>query len=188
MVAASGSFGRAHRPDLPGLETFAGQVLHAADYRGPARFAGQRVVVIGVGNSAVQIAAELALESRTSLSTRAPVRFTRQHLLGKDLHFWLTRTGLDTAPLGRLLKTPSAPPATTPTCRTSPDSKAPLTRPDTPTTAAAPPLPVRAWRSSGWRGSAACPRTRCAASAVIPPGRPADWPPPPWPAPDPLPS
>lgn len=110
VVAASGSFGRPHRPDLPGLETFAGQVLHAADYRSPAQFAGQRVVVIGAGNSAVQIAAELALESRTSLAMRAPVRFTRQHLLGKDLHFWLTRTGLDTAPLGWLLKTPPAPP------------------------------------------------------------------------------
>ncbi|WP_374777412.1 NAD(P)-binding domain-containing protein [Streptomyces sp. NBC_01310] len=110
VVAASGSFGRPHRPDLPGLETFAGQVLHAADYRSPTPFAGQRVVVVGAGNSAVQIAAELALDSRTSLATRAPVKFARQHLLGKDLHFWLTRTGLDSAPLGRLLKTTPAPP------------------------------------------------------------------------------
>ncbi|MFD3469320.1 flavin-containing monooxygenase [Streptomyces sp. NPDC058682] len=110
VVAASGSFGRPHRPDLPGLEAFAGQVLHAADYRGPAPFAGQRVVVVGAGNSAVQIAAELARESRTSLATRAPVKFARQHPLGKDLHFRLTRTGLDTAPPGRLLKTPPAPP------------------------------------------------------------------------------
>ncbi|WP_046776628.1 flavin-containing monooxygenase [Streptomyces yangpuensis] len=110
VVAASGSFGRPHRPDLPGLETFAGQVLHAADYRSPAPFAGQRVVVVGAGNSAVQIAAELARESRTTLATRAPVKFARQHLLGKDLHFWLTRTGLDTAPLGRLLRTPPAQP------------------------------------------------------------------------------
>ncbi|MFE5627532.1 flavin-containing monooxygenase [Streptomyces virginiae] len=110
VVAATGSFGSPHRPDLPGLEAFAGQVLHAADYRGPAPFAGRRVVVVGAGNSAVQIAAELARESRTSLATRAPVKFARQHLAGKDLHFWLTRTGLDAAPLGRLLKTPPAPP------------------------------------------------------------------------------
>ncbi|MFE6905563.1 flavin-containing monooxygenase [Streptomyces erythrochromogenes] len=110
VVAASGSFGRPHRPGLPGLEAFAGKVLHAADYRGPAPFAGQRVVVVGAGNSAVQIAAELARDSRVSLATRAPVKFARQHLLGRDLHFWLTRTGLDGAPLGRLLKTPPAPP------------------------------------------------------------------------------
>ncbi|MFJ1567883.1 flavin-containing monooxygenase [Streptomyces erythrochromogenes] len=109
-VAASGSFGCPHRPDLPGLEAFGGQVLHAADYRSPAPFAGQRVVVVGAGNSAVQIASELARESRTSLATRAPVKFARQHLLGKDLHFWLTRTGLDAAPLSRALKNPPAPP------------------------------------------------------------------------------
>ncbi|MEU9181858.1 NAD(P)/FAD-dependent oxidoreductase [Streptomyces sp. NPDC048550] len=110
VVAASGSFGRPHRPDLPGVETFAGQVLHAADYRSPTAFTGQRVVVVGAGNSAVQIAAELAREARTSLATRAPVKFARQHPLGQDLRFWLTRTGLDAAPLGRLLKTPPAVP------------------------------------------------------------------------------
>ncbi|MEU5810597.1 NAD(P)-binding domain-containing protein [Streptomyces sp. NPDC047718] len=110
VVAASGSFGRPHHPDLPGLATFGGQVLHAADYRSPSAFAGQRVAVVGAGNSAVQIAAELARESRTTLATRAPVRFARQHLLGRDLHFWLTRTGLDTAPLGRLLRTPPGQP------------------------------------------------------------------------------
>ncbi|WP_053627909.1 flavin-containing monooxygenase [Streptomyces sp. XY511] len=110
VVAASGSFGRPHHPDLPGLETFGGQVVHAADYRSPAAFAGQRVVVVGAGNSAVQIAAELARESRTTLATRAPVKFAHQHLLGRDLHFWLTRTGLDSAPLGRLLRTPPGQP------------------------------------------------------------------------------
>ncbi|MEW2584926.1 NAD(P)-binding domain-containing protein [Streptomyces virginiae] len=105
VVAATGGFGSPHRPDLSGLEAFAGQVLHAADYRSPAPFAGRRVVVVGAGNSAVQTAAELARESRTSLAARAPVKFARQHLAGKGLHSWLTRTGLAAAPLGRLLKT-----------------------------------------------------------------------------------
>lgn len=101
VVAASGSFGRPHHPELPGLETFGGQVLHAADYRSPTAFADQRVAVVGAGNSAVQIAAELARESRTTLAARAPVKFARQRLPGRDLHFWLTRTGLDSAQLGR---------------------------------------------------------------------------------------
>nr|WP_324612102.1 FAD-dependent oxidoreductase [Streptomyces scabiei] len=110
VIAASGSFGRPHRPALPGLDSFTGRVLHAADYRDPAPFTGQRVIVVGAGNSAVQIAAELARVGRTTLATRAPVKFARQHLLGRDLHFWLTRTGLDTAPLGRLLRTPPGQP------------------------------------------------------------------------------
>ncbi|MFF3489059.1 flavin-containing monooxygenase [Streptomyces sp. NPDC002701] len=110
VVAASGTFGRPHRPALPGLEEFAGQVLHAADYRSPAPFSGRRVVVVGAGNSAVQIAAELAETARVTLATRAPVKFAAQRILGRDLHFWTTRTGLDTTPLGRLLGRPPAQP------------------------------------------------------------------------------
>ncbi|MEU8172114.1 NAD(P)/FAD-dependent oxidoreductase [Microbispora hainanensis] len=45
VVAASGTFGNPHRPALPGLEDFTGTVLHAADYRTPEPFAGQRVIV-----------------------------------------------------------------------------------------------------------------------------------------------
>ncbi|MEU9033383.1 NAD(P)-binding domain-containing protein [Streptomyces sp. NPDC048352] len=59
VVATSGSFGRPCQSSLPGLEVFTGQVLHVADYRAPAEFAGQRVVVVGAGNSAVPVAAEL---------------------------------------------------------------------------------------------------------------------------------
>ncbi|MGA5148190.1 flavin-containing monooxygenase [Streptomyces griseoincarnatus] len=110
VVAASGTFGHPHRPALRGLEEFAGQVLHAADYRSPAPFAGRRVVVVGAGNSAVQIAAELAQAADVTLATRAPVKFAAQRVLGRDLHWWLTRTGLDAAPLGRLLSRPPAQP------------------------------------------------------------------------------
>ncbi|MGC0386741.1 flavin-containing monooxygenase [Streptomyces sp. SAI-129] len=110
VVAASGTFGCPHRPALPGLEGFTGQVLHAADYRSPAPFTGRRVVVVGAGNSGVQIAAELARAARVTLATRAPVKFAAQRILGRDLHFWTARTGLDTAPLGRLLPRPPAQP------------------------------------------------------------------------------
>ncbi|MFF8981617.1 flavin-containing monooxygenase [Streptomyces cellulosae] len=110
VVAASGTFGHPHRPVLPGLGEFTGQVLHAADYRSPAPFAGRRVVVVGAGNSAVQIAVELAQAAEVTLATRAPVRFAAQRVLGRDLHWWLARTGLDAAPLGRLLSRPPAQP------------------------------------------------------------------------------
>ncbi|MEV2195124.1 NAD(P)/FAD-dependent oxidoreductase [Streptomyces phaeochromogenes] len=106
VVAASGTFGRPHRPALPGLEGFAGTVLHAAEYRAPEPFARQRVVVVGAGNAAVQIATELAAHARVTLATRHPVRFAAQRTLGRDLHWWLKRTGADTVPLGRFLRTP----------------------------------------------------------------------------------
>jgi putative flavoprotein involved in K+ transport len=103
VVAATGGFGRPHRPELPGLDRFPGSVVHVADYRRPHGYEGQRVVVVGAGNSAVQVAAELATVARTTLASRAPVTFSAQRPFGRDLHFWLTVTGLDIAPVGRLL-------------------------------------------------------------------------------------
>ncbi|MFC9289375.1 NAD(P)-binding domain-containing protein [Streptomyces sp. NPDC057052] len=110
VAAASGAFERPYRSALPSLEEFAGQVLHAADHRSPAPFAGGRVVVVGAGNSAVQIAAELAATARVTLATRGPVKFAAQRILGRDLRFRTALTGLDTAPLGRFLPHPPAQP------------------------------------------------------------------------------
>lgn len=75
VVAATGGFSRPYRPALPGLDRFTGTLMHAADYRDPAPFAGQRIIVAGGGNSAVQIAAELAVHATVILATRKPVRF-----------------------------------------------------------------------------------------------------------------
>lgn len=103
LIAASGYFGSPHRPSLPGLDSFPGEVLHASEYRSPASLRGKRVVVVGGGNSAVQIAVELAGSARVTLATRSRLRWFNQRPLGRDLHWWLTRTGLDSAPLGRWL-------------------------------------------------------------------------------------
>ncbi|MET9227798.1 NAD(P)-binding domain-containing protein [Lentzea sp. NPDC003310] len=100
VVAATGGFGNPYRPPVPGLAGFSGAVLHAAQYRSPASFRGQRVIVVGAGNSAVQIAAELAAHAHVTLATRKPVRFSAQRPLGRDLHFWLDRTRLDHLPIG----------------------------------------------------------------------------------------
>jgi len=64
------------------------------------------VVVVGAGNSAVQIATEVAHHAPTVLATRSPVRFSSQRPLGRDFHFWLRASGLDAAPVGRLLRRP----------------------------------------------------------------------------------
>lgn len=106
VVAATGGFTNPHRPHLPGLDAFTGTVLHAADYTRPETFAGQRILVVGGGNTAVQIAVELAEHARTTITTRGRLRFAPQRPLGRDLHFWYTITGLDTAPVGRLLTRP----------------------------------------------------------------------------------
>ncbi|MGI5132546.1 FAD-dependent oxidoreductase [Pseudonocardia sp. CA-107938] len=58
LVNATGTWTHPFVPAVPGR--FAGRQLHVADYPGPAAFAGQRVVVVGGGSSAVQLLLEIA--------------------------------------------------------------------------------------------------------------------------------
>lgn len=102
VVTATGGFTRPNSPHLPGIENFSGRVLHTAEYRSPRTFSGQRVVVVGGGNSGVQIASELADVARVSLATRKPVAWANQRPLGRDIHWWFVRSGLDSAPLRRI--------------------------------------------------------------------------------------
>jgi putative flavoprotein involved in K+ transport len=110
LIAATGGFGNPYRPALPGLDAFTGEVLHASEYCSPDRFAGQHVVVVGAGNSAAQIAVELARRTRVTLATRNPVTFATQRPFGRDIHFWSTALGIDHLPIGPLLRTEPAVP------------------------------------------------------------------------------
>jgi putative flavoprotein involved in K+ transport len=98
VVAATGSFGNAHVPALPGQDRFAGRLLHVASYRSPLQYAGERVVVVGGGNSAVQVGYELAQVATVTLATRHPVTFHPQCRDGQDLHYWLEASGFDLLP------------------------------------------------------------------------------------------
>jgi putative flavoprotein involved in K+ transport len=102
LIAATGSFSKPHRPRFPNQGAFRGRILHAAEYRNAEPFRGKCVVVVGAGNSAVQIAHELAGVAETTVATRSPLRFEPQTILGRDVHFWLSVSGLDRLPLGRL--------------------------------------------------------------------------------------
>ena len=95
VIAATGSFGNPYIPDLPGASEYRGRILHSFAYRNPEGFAGQRIVVVGGANSAVQIAVELARAARVTLATRSAIIFVPQRILGHDGHFWLKVTGLD---------------------------------------------------------------------------------------------
>lgn len=59
IVMATGVSGIPHRPDLPGLSDFAGQIMHSSQYDDGERFAGRRALVIGTGNSGHDIAQDL---------------------------------------------------------------------------------------------------------------------------------
>src|SRR5437764_8312048 len=80
-------------PAIPGAATFAGEQLHSRDYRAPEPFAGKRVLVVGIGNSACDIAADCGrVAARTVLAVRRGTHIVPKHLFGRPTdHLTLMR-------------------------------------------------------------------------------------------------
>lgn len=85
VVSATGTWGRPFVPRYPGMETFEGEQLHSSDYQGPQPYAGRRVVVVGGGNTAAQLLAELSLVAETTWVTLRPPRFLPDDVDGRVL-------------------------------------------------------------------------------------------------------
>jgi len=65
------------------LANFAGHYLHSHDYKEPEPFVGKRVCIVGVGNSACDIASDLAtVTPRTVIVARAGVRIAPKLFFG----------------------------------------------------------------------------------------------------------
>ncbi|GAA5208117.1 flavin-containing monooxygenase [Microbacterium kyungheense] len=74
VVLATGFSSQAIEPQWPGQESFPGAVLHASEYRDAAPYVGQRILVVGAGNSGAEIAADLAEQgaAEVRLAIRTP--------------------------------------------------------------------------------------------------------------------
>jgi cation diffusion facilitator CzcD-associated flavoprotein CzcO len=59
IVMATGVSGIPHRPDIPSLKNFKGQVLHSHEYQEATEWNGRNTMVIGTGNSGHDIAQDL---------------------------------------------------------------------------------------------------------------------------------
>ncbi|MDC1068638.1 NAD(P)-binding domain-containing protein [Candidatus Kapabacteria bacterium] len=59
IIGATGTWGKPHLPKIAGIESFQGEVIHSAFYKSPKRYKDKNVLLIGAGNSAAQIYADL---------------------------------------------------------------------------------------------------------------------------------
>lgn len=100
VVSATGTWDRPFWPTYPGMRDFAGRQLHAASYRSPGDFAGQRVVVVGGGNSAAQILAEVSTVAETTWVATRPPRFLPDDVDGRVL-FATARARIEALEQGR---------------------------------------------------------------------------------------
>jgi putative flavoprotein involved in K+ transport len=82
VVVATGQSNVPFIPDWPGA--FTGELVHSADYRNPAPYAGKRVLVVGAGNSGAEIAVDVADGGAAEvwLSVRTPPSIVRRDTLG----------------------------------------------------------------------------------------------------------
>jgi hypothetical protein len=84
LVVASGHNDEANWPDPPYEGDFSGRQLHALEYGNADDFRGERVLVVGMGNSAMDIATDLSYTARrTLLSVRHGSWVIPKRLLGQ---------------------------------------------------------------------------------------------------------
>lgn len=91
VVNATGTWRRPFWPHVPGMRDFRGRQLHTAGYPGPEPFAGQRVLVVGGGNSGAQIAADLLPVAEVTWATQRPPRMLPDDVDGRVLFETATR-------------------------------------------------------------------------------------------------
>jgi putative flavoprotein involved in K+ transport len=94
LVIATGPF---QTPFVPRLAEDVGDnivQMHSTAYRSPESLPGGRVLVVGGGNTGFQIAQELSASRETHLAIGSRQTPLPQRILGRDLFWYLDRTGL----------------------------------------------------------------------------------------------
>uniref|UniRef100_A0ACD5UIA7 Uncharacterized protein n=1 Tax=Avena sativa TaxID=4498 RepID=A0ACD5UIA7_AVESA len=81
LVVASGENSAENIPVIPGLDSFPGEAIHSSRYKSGKSFFGKSVLVIGSGNSGMEIAYDLATHgANTLIVIRSPI-----HVMTKEV-------------------------------------------------------------------------------------------------------
>ena len=83
LVMATGPFAKPIRPAFEGMENFPGRIMHSSEYKTGRDFKNQKVLVVGFGNSACEIAIDLfEQEAFASMAVRSAVNIIPRDILG----------------------------------------------------------------------------------------------------------
>ncbi|XP_050236502.1 probable indole-3-pyruvate monooxygenase YUCCA10 [Mercurialis annua] len=83
LIVASGEACDPFIPDVAGLGSFNGDVVHSTKYKNGKGYEGKNVLVVGSGNSGMEIALDLANHgAKTSIVVRSPV-----HIVNREMAF-----------------------------------------------------------------------------------------------------
>ncbi|MCL7031826.1 hypothetical protein MKW94_026287 [Papaver nudicaule] len=94
LIVATGENSLGFIPKIPGLEGFGGDILHSSEFKSGKEFDGKKVLVVGCGNSGMEIAYDLSNHgTSTSIVIRSPF-----HIVNKEM-IWLGMNLLSYFPL-----------------------------------------------------------------------------------------
>jgi putative flavoprotein involved in K+ transport len=105
VVIATGRYNEPFTPAWPGKDDFGGELLHSVEYRSGGAFAGRRVLVVGLGNTGAEIAADLVEQgaARVAVAVRTPPPIVRREILGVPVQlFGIALAGFPPGPVDRL--------------------------------------------------------------------------------------
>lgn len=77
IINATGTWESPHIPEYPGADRFEGRQMHTKDYHTAEELAGNHVLIVGGGISAIQLMEEISQVTRTSWVTRRPPSFRK---------------------------------------------------------------------------------------------------------------
>src|ERR1700730_10543383 len=82
LIMATGQYGKPKAVNFKGMETFPGKILHSYGYKTGRDFEGKKVLVVGFGNSACEIAIDLYEQGALpSMGVRSPANVSRPDFL-----------------------------------------------------------------------------------------------------------
>lgn len=94
VIIATGAHQHPRYPKIPvdaGNELFQ---VHSANYKNPSQIPGKKVLIVGSGNSASDIALDLCNTHEVFMSVKRKLRFRNFYTLGKSWFWWREITGL----------------------------------------------------------------------------------------------
>ncbi|CAO2192943.1 unnamed protein product [Urochloa humidicola] len=102
LVVATGTYDEKFVPEVPGMESFPGKMVHASEYRSAEGMKGKSVLVVGCGNSGKEISLDLAEAGAiTAIVIRSELHILTKRIfnLGVALGFYLPVWMIDTLAL-----------------------------------------------------------------------------------------
>ncbi|WCJ38179.1 Flavin-binding monooxygenase family protein [Euphorbia peplus] len=85
LVVATGENAECVMPEIEGLNEFTGEVIHASAYKSGEKYKGQKVLVVGCGNSGMEVSLDLCNHNASpSMVVRSSVHVLPREIFGKS--------------------------------------------------------------------------------------------------------